>query len=713
MRFFFGRVIFLLFLQITAQAQLNYTFQSDISVIEDGLQLQLPFAGGFVAPQFSPIDLNNDGIEDLFVFERASNKISTFLYENGSYVYAPQYESLFPGGMKNWVVLRDFNCDGKPDMFNSSLFGMSLYENTSSGDELSWELLHQTIYTEGSNGQINLQVSSYDMPGIGDVDGDGDIDVLNFNFAVGGGIEYHKNMSVENTGSCGLELVRMTKRYGEFEECTCEDYAFGADDCSSIGGRLEHSGGKSVLSFDATNNGVQDVIIGQEYCLFPGFLENKGTVDAPSMRSVNFDFPAGETPLRMEYPAFFELDINHDGEKDLLAAPNKYQPDGLLDYTRLITMYQGLGNGQYSRVTDGFLKDDMIDVGYKASPAFADIDFDGDEDLLIGSGIIGTGASIWLYENIGSSTSPAFELKTKDLLSLSIEGLSSIRLQFLDVNEDSEEDLVVHKIEGSSITSMVYLHTGNELNPFNSSNIVLLSLPTSSVWDAPFIFPLGNSFGLLIGKQKGNLEYYLLSGKIEESNWELISENYLDLVEDFSKRNLRVIVDDFNANGTQDMLAEDDSQELTVFENFTSENTPVEVNGFDAKSNKFFRLKLGFQANPFTANLFGTQEPAIGVGLLQGGILMLKNTEETPGGNELSLKVNAYPVPVEGGKLMVQSNTDCEVRLIDSMGKQVSTSFSLTAGIPQEFDFYNTPGIYYVEFTATTQRKAVRVVVVD
>ena len=698
---------------MVAKAQLNYTFSEGIPVFQGGRELALPFAGGFAAPQFSSVDLNNDNLDDLFVFDRASGKISTFIYQDGEYIYAPQYEDAFPKGMESWVLLRDFNCDGKPDIFTSSLFGMSLFENTSTAGELSWELLHQTIFTEGSNGQINLQVSSYDLPAVGDVDGDGDLDILNFNFAIGGGIEFHKNMSMENTGMCGLDMVRITKRYGDFEECTCEEYIFGEEECTATGGRLEHSGGKSILSFDATGNGLSDILIGQEFCVYPGFLENEGTLATPVMTNVDFDFPSGSEPLRMEYPAFYELDIDHDGIKDLIAGPNTYLPDGTLDYTSLVTLYRGMGNGNYSRISDSFLKDEMIDVGYKASPAFADIDFDGDEDMLIGTGKTGEGASVWLYENTGNALSPAFELNDKDFLGFQVEGLESIRIQFLEGDATNAKDLIVYKVESNELISVLYTHTGNPLNPYDISNSQTIPLPTTSVWDTPCLFPLGNSYGLLIGKQDGNLEYYRLTGSLAGGAWELISDSYLGFVEDFNKRNLRVTVADFNANGTQDMLSIDDSGEVVVYENFTSENTPVEVKGYDLERNVLFNLGFGSQANPYPAFLFGTQEPAIGIGLLQGGLLVLKNTNETPGKGGLVLHVNAYPVPLENNKLVIQSNKDCTVRLIDSMGKQVSTSFDLNAGNPETIELLYVPGIYFAEFITNSERQTIRLPIVD
>ena len=69
----------------------------------------MAWAGGINAGQFSEIDLNQDGILDLFVFDREGDKISTYI-NNGTngvsdYSYAPEYEDQFPKHLESWVLL--------------------------------------------------------------------------------------------------------------------------------------------------------------------------------------------------------------------------------------------------------------------------------------------------------------------------------------------------------------------------------------------------------------------------------------------------------------------------------------------------------------------------------------------------------------------------------------------------------------------------------
>ena len=98
--------------------------ENSIPVINNNDTLKNPWTGGFNSVQISKIDLNNDQIEDLFVFDRSCNKVITFLNDNNQFIYAPEYESKFPNDLKNWVLLRDYNNDGKKDIFYKRNVGL-------------------------------------------------------------------------------------------------------------------------------------------------------------------------------------------------------------------------------------------------------------------------------------------------------------------------------------------------------------------------------------------------------------------------------------------------------------------------------------------------------------------------------------------------------------------------------------------------------------
>ena len=198
---------------------------------------------GLNSGQYGTIDLNGDGMDDLAIFDRTTGKISTFISDGFSYQYQPEYEYFFPANLNSWMLLADYDCDGKKDIFSNTTFGLKVYRNTTA-EQLSFELQEDPLQTESGGLLINLQVGSSDLPSISDVDGDGDLDILVFRFATGNSIEYHQNQSVENTGSCGqLQYSLITNSWGNFKECECGEYAFG-EDCGALGGRQQHAGGK-------------------------------------------------------------------------------------------------------------------------------------------------------------------------------------------------------------------------------------------------------------------------------------------------------------------------------------------------------------------------------------------------------------------------------------------------------------------------------------
>ena len=85
----------------------------EIPVIENGKELKFPFAGGLNSSQYGTLDLNLDDIPDLVIFDRSADKILTFISTGTSYEYSPEFEYLFPPNIQNWMVLADYDCDGK------------------------------------------------------------------------------------------------------------------------------------------------------------------------------------------------------------------------------------------------------------------------------------------------------------------------------------------------------------------------------------------------------------------------------------------------------------------------------------------------------------------------------------------------------------------------------------------------------------------------
>ncbi|MBK8492548.1 MAG: VCBS repeat-containing protein [Saprospirales bacterium] len=176
----------------------------------DGNPIANPFTGGLNNPQPSKVDLNNDGVEDLFVFDRYGNIPLTFLYTGQAgevdYTYAPEYAANFPP-LANWVLLRDYNNDGIQDIFAhfpTPIQGIQVFRGYyDTDDKIAFEPFnfccedYNIMYYTLANGTTTqVYVSPTDYPVLDDVDGDGDLDVLTF--SIGGGyVEYFQNRSVE------------------------------------------------------------------------------------------------------------------------------------------------------------------------------------------------------------------------------------------------------------------------------------------------------------------------------------------------------------------------------------------------------------------------------------------------------------------------------------------------------------------------------------
>lgn len=710
-------VLLLLFVALTGKAQFQYHVDQSIPVDVNGGSVEMPWAGGLNAVQYNTMDLNNDQVDDLVLFDRMAAKVITFLSENNRYRYAPEFEKLFPAEIVDFLILRDFDGDGRKDLFTGDVFGIRVFHNTSVPGELTWEPFYffsafsrsEVILTKGLSGTINLKLQFDDLPAVVDADGDGDLDLFCMDWGGSGRIEFHRNMSIEEFGhrdSLKFELV--TKSWGGVAECDCAEFAFFNEDCGISGGRTKHQGGKSLLILDTNGDGEKDLLLSEAECDRLSHLLNEGTVDA-AVFSASSLFPSPPAIFPFYPSAYFE-DVDFDGVKDLMVSTNlfsKNEPG--IDLKQSNWFYKNTGsnnNPDFSFQTKSFLQSSMIDVGDNAVPAVADADGDGDLDLLISHN--GNPSTVVFFENVGSFREPVFSLKEEDYLGLSSLGFSNMKIQAIDVNRDQRMDLVfTATLNGAT---GLYMMLNKARGKFDFSGVVpeKINFTFSSAENLHLTDVDGDGNpDILRGRNTGALEYWGNSGNmtftLEDPQFMGIGVNSLSV-------NLITFVSDLDVDGRPDLMLCDHTGRIRIVSDYRKARSIGEaVDEILADPDGTpYAANLGGRIWPVSANLFAGSRPAIIVGTSLGGMRVLRPDE---GSSIASLSI--YPNPVRGAdeRLIIITNASGTIEIFAPTGQLVQPAFTLPSGFTSLNVEFLPKGLYIFRFFTPNSVTSRRIIV--
>ena len=317
----------------------------------------------------------------------------------------------FEGVSSSSIAFADIDNDGDQDVLitewdNSSFQPISkLYANDGNGN---FTEVFETPFVGVSNGSIAFA----------DIDNDGDQDVL-------------------ITGSPGVYIATISKLYtnngnGNFTEVL--DTPF------------EGVSSSSIAFADVDNDGDQDVLItGWVFIAyrFQYVISKLYTNDGNGVFTEVLDTPFKD--VSKSSIAF--ADIDNDNDQDVLIT-------GKTDSnTRISKLYTNDGFGNF---TEDY--DTPFEGVLAGSIAFADIDNDNDQDVLI------TGQGEWdgsSYEQVAKLYINDLNGNFTEVSGTPFEGISSSSIAFADVDNDNDQDVLITGYNGAEIISKLYTNDGN------------------------------------------------------------------------------------------------------------------------------------------------------------------------------------------------------------------------------------------------------------
>ncbi|GHA45737.1 hypothetical protein GCM10007103_28560 [Salinimicrobium marinum] len=373
--------------------------------INDGLgnfleDINTPFPGvGNSSIAFADIDGDND--QDVLItgMDINYNSIAKLYKNDGGGNYSESTGTSFEGVENSSVAFADVDGDSDQDLLITSYNISRLYKNDGSGN-----------YMEDINN--SFAGAQYSSIAFADIDGDNDQDVL-----ITGGDNH---------------LTPVAKLYVNI----------GAGNYVEPTGTFFPGVQNSSIAFaDIDGDNDQDVLItghDNSYNRIGKLYKNDGFG--------NYSIVTGTSFAEVENGSIAFADVDGDGDQDVLITGMDNSNN------RIANLYKNDGSGHYSEV----MGTPFTGV-QNSSMAFADVDGDGDQDVLITGAVSNLTSSVSskLYKNDGLGN-------FSEVTGTPFEGVQDGSMAFADVDGDGDQDVLItgRSTPYSNVITKLYKNNG-------------------------------------------------------------------------------------------------------------------------------------------------------------------------------------------------------------------------------------------------------------
>ncbi len=231
----------------------------------------------------------------------------------------------------------------------------------------------------------------------------------------------------------------------------------GGDTFTRVFGPLTSDGGETVCSTwaDVDNDGDLDAFVS-------GLDVDGSALYRSAAGTYALDGISGLTALSIKGTGCAWGDYDGDGHVDLILSVL----DGVLGMNSADRLFHNNGNGTFTEVTTGPV---VTSRGFHHHPTWADFDGDGDLDLFVASGNVGSLGPDRMYRNqLRETASATFTEITTGVLAL--DARDSQVLSFADYDNDG--DLDCYAINYTSVGNQLYRNDGADFVKITSGPIV-------------------------------------------------------------------------------------------------------------------------------------------------------------------------------------------------------------------------------------------------